>query len=147
MLLIGAPGSEFRRAAELAQSAGAEVTMADAPAPALEALREQGADLVMIDVLEDVVGFLDDLRRERFVVPVLACGISAPAERAVAAIRAGARDYVPLPPQRELIAAAIASVVERQAQVRIGGHPVLDRAMALAAAVAPSGAPVLVSGG
>ncbi|MBL7439300.1 sigma-54-dependent Fis family transcriptional regulator, partial [Escherichia coli] len=87
----------------LAQSAGAEVTMADAPAPALEALREQGADLVMIDVLEDVVGFLDDLRRERFVVPVLACGISAPAERAVAAIRAGARDYVPLPPQRELI--------------------------------------------
>lgn len=86
MLLIGAPGSEFRRAAELAQSAGAEVTMADAPAPALEALREQGADLVMIDVLEDVVGFLDDLRRERFVVPVLACGISAPAERAVAEI-------------------------------------------------------------
>jgi len=147
MLLIGAPGGEFRRAAELAQGAGAEVTMADAPAPALETLREQGADLVMIDVLEDAVGFLADLRRERFVVPVLACGISAPAERAVAAIRLGARDYVPLPPQRELIAAAIASVAERQAQVPIGGHPVLDRAMALAAAVAPSGAPVLVSGG
>jgi len=147
MLLIGAPGSEFRRAAELAQGAGAEVTMADAPAPALETLREQGADLVMIDVLEDAVGFLGDLRRERFVVPVLACGISAPAERAVAAIRAGARDYVPLPPQRELIAAAIASVVERQAQVRIGGHPVLERAMALGAAVAPSASPVLVTGG
>ncbi|MEP9359783.1 sigma-54 dependent transcriptional regulator [Sphingomonas sp. KR3-1] len=147
MLLIGAPGSEFRRAAELAQSAGAEVTMADAPAPALDTLRAQGADLVMIDVLEDVVSFLGDLRRERFVVPVLACGISAPAERAVAAIRAGARDYVPLPPQRELIAAAIASVVERQAQVRIGDHPVLEHAMALAAAVAPSSAPVLVTGG
>lgn len=147
MLLIGAPGSEFRRAAELAQSAGAEVTMADAPEAALETLRAQGADLVMIDVLEDVVRFLGDLRSERFVVPVLACGISAPAERAVAAIRAGARDYVPLPPQRELIAAAIASVVERQSQVRIGGNPVLDRTMALAAAVAPSAAPVLVTGG
>jgi two-component system response regulator HydG len=147
MLLIGAPGSEFRRAAELAQSAGAEVTMADAPGAALETLRAHGADLVMIDVLEDVAGFLGDLRSERFVVPVLACGISAPAERAVAAIRAGARDYVPLPPQRELIAAAIASVVERQSQVRIGGNAVLDRAMALAAAVAPSGAPVLVTGG
>lgn len=147
MLLIGAPGGEFRRAAELAQSAGAEVTMADAPGAALETLRAQGADLVMIDVLEDVAGFLSDLRTERFVVPVLACGISAPAERAVAAIRAGARDYVPLPPQRELIAAAIASVVERQSQVRIGGCPVLDRAVALAAAVAPSGAPVLITGG
>lgn len=147
MLLIGAPGSEFRGAAELAQSAGADVTMANAPAAALETLRAHGADLVMIDVLEDVVDFLGNLHSERFVVPVLACGISAPAERAVAAIRAGARDYVPLPPQRELIAAAIASVVEHQAQVRIGGHPVLERAMALAIAVAPSGAPVLVTGG
>ena len=60
--------------------------------------------------------------------------------------RAGARDFVPLPPQRELIAAAIASVVERKAPVRIGGHPALERALALAAAIAPSGAPVLVTG-
>ncbi len=146
MLLIGAPGSEFRRAAELARDAGAEVTMADGPAEALDAMRRHSADLAMIDVWADVAGFLRDLRAERFSVPVLACGIDAPAERAVAAIRAGARDYVPLPPQRELIAAAIASVVERKATMRIGGHPALERALALAAAVAPSGAPVLVTG-
>ncbi|MBC9032562.1 sigma-54-dependent Fis family transcriptional regulator [Sphingomonas sp. JC676] len=146
MLLVGIPGSEFRHAAELARSAGAEVTMADTPADALECLREGEHDLVMIDVLTDVVGFMKSLRAERFTIPVLACGIDASAERAVAAIRAGARDYVPLPPQRELIAAAIASVVERKAPGRIGEHSALARALALAVAVAPSSAPVLVTG-
>jgi two-component system, NtrC family, response regulator HydG len=146
MLLVGAPGSEFRLAAELARASGADVVTADAPAQALDMLRESGADLVMIDVEADVPGFMASLRAERFTLPVLACGIDAPAERAVAAIRAGARDYVPLPPQRDLIAAAIASVVERHAPPRVGEHPALARAMQLAAAVAPSGAPVLVTG-
>lgn len=146
MLLIGAPGSEFRLAAELARSAGAEVAMADTPEDGLVELRQGGADLVMIDVDADITGFMASIRAERFTIAVLACGIDAPAERAVAAIRAGARDYVPLPPQRELIAAAIASVVERKAPAWIGGHPALARALSLAAGVAPSAAPVLITG-
>lgn len=146
LLLVGAPGGEFRLAAELARDAGAEVTMADTPADALVALRDGGADLVMIDVEADAAGFLAALREERFALPVLACGIDAPAARAVAAVRAGARDYVPLPPDRELIAAAIASVIERRAIVVLGDSPALVRATALATAIAPSNAPVLVSG-
>ncbi|MDV3457403.1 sigma-54 dependent transcriptional regulator [Sphingomonas sp. HF-S4] len=146
MILVGAPGGEFRRAAELARDAGADVAMADAPAQALDLLREGGGDMVMVDVEADIAGFIVSLRAERFTIPVLACGIQASAERAVAAIRAGAKDYVPLPPQRELIAAAIASVIERKATVRIGDHPVLARAMSLATAVAPTAAPVLVTG-
>lgn len=146
LLLIGAPGTEFRLAAELARGAGADVTMADAAPEALDLLRERGADLVMIDVETDVRGFMANLRAERFTIPVLACGIDAPAERAVAAIRAGARDYVPLPPQRDMIAAAIASVVQRTAVTRIGTHPAVARALQLASAVAASGAPVLVTG-
>lgn len=146
MLLIGVPGTEFRRAAEMARQAGADVTMADGTGEALGLLRASGADLVMIDVETDVPGFMASIRAERFTVPVLACGIDASAERAVAAIRAGARDYVPLPPQRDLIAAAIASVVQRKLPELIGDNPALARALALAAAVAPSGAPVLVTG-
>lgn len=146
MILVGAPGGEFRRAAELARDAGAAVAMADTPGQALDLLREGGGDMVMIDVDADIAGFMASLRAERFTLPVLACGIQASAERAVAAIRAGARDYVPLPPQRELIAAAIASVIERKAPVRIGDHPTLGRALALAIAVAPTAAPVLITG-
>ncbi|NIJ20821.1 DNA-binding NtrC family response regulator [Sphingomonas naasensis] len=146
MILVGAPGGEFRRAAELARDAGAAVAMADTPAQALDLLRAGGGDMVMIDVDTDIAGFMASIRAERFTLPVLACGIQASAERAVAAIRAGARDYVPLPPQRELIAAAIASVIERKAPVRIGDHPALARAVSLATAVAPTAAPVLVTG-
>ena len=46
--------SEFRRAAEMARDAGADVAMADTPAQALAFLREGGGDMVMIDVEADI---------------------------------------------------------------------------------------------
>ena len=110
LLLVGPPGTEFRLAADMARDAGANVVMADTPADALAILARDAIRMVMIDVEADVAGFMAGLRARRSSVPVLACGIDASAAAAVAAIRAGARDYVPLPPDRELIAAAIASV-------------------------------------
>lgn len=145
ILLVGVPGSEFHIAAGMARDAGAEAAMADTIDAALAHLRDLGSDMVMIDVATDVGEFISRLRAERIAVPVLACGIDAPAERAVAAIRAGARDYVPLPPDRDLIAAAIMSVAQRPARM-LGQHPAFDRVVSLAMAVARSSAPVLVSG-
>lgn len=146
LLLIGPAGSEFRIAASMAQDAGAAVTMADDGASALAVLRGGSTGLVMIDVELDVAAFMAQLRAERFAVPVLACGIDAPAARAVAAIRAGARDYVPLPPQRDLIAAAITSVVPQLAEPMLGTDPVLKRAFTYGLAMAHSPAPLLVTG-
>ncbi|MFZ5796210.1 MAG: sigma-54-dependent transcriptional regulator [Pseudomonadota bacterium] len=146
LLLVGAPGSEFRLAADLARAAGADVTMADDAPQAIALLRMNGGDLVMIDVDADVRGFLQHLRDERFAVPVIACGINASAQQAVAAIRAGARDYLPLPPERALIAAAIASVVTRGSIEILGDAPDLARARNLALAVARSASPVLLVG-
>lgn len=146
LLLVGRPGTEFRLAAAMARDAGAEVTMADSGAEALSLLRTASAGLVMIDVELDVPGFMAALRAERFALPVLACGIDASAARAVAAIRAGARDYVPLPPERELIAAAIGAVVPQPPARMVGKDPALHRAIGLGLAMARSRAPVLVSG-
>jgi DNA-binding NtrC family response regulator len=146
LLLVGMVRSELRLAAILAQEAGAAVTMADDCATALALLHQEGIGLVMIDVALDVAGFIARLRAERFAVPVLACGIDAPAERAVAAIRAGARDYVPLPPNRELIAAAISSVVQTFAEPIVGQDPAFRRALDYGLAMAQSRAPVLVTG-
>ena len=100
---------------------------------------------MMIDVLEeDVSGLSGRLRRERFVVPVLACGISAPAG---ARWRRSARGRARLCAYwRRLIAATIASVVGARRSARIGGHPVLDRAMLAATVTAPSSARALVTG-
>ena len=146
LLLVGAPGTEFRLAASMARDTGAEVAMADTVADALVLLRASPAGLVMVDVELDVADLLAQLRAERFAVPVLACGIDAPAARAVAAIRAGALDYVPLPPQADLIAAAITSVVPQPAVKMVGEDPALLRAAGFGLAMAHSRAPVLVTG-
>ena len=145
LLLVGAPGTEFRVAAAMARDAGAHVTLADCAAMALQLLRDDGGDIVMIDIDEDVARFIAQLRSERIAVPVLACGIDAAADRAVAAIRAGARDYVPLPPQADLIAAAILSVAQNVTRI-VGDDPVLGRALALGLAMAHSSAPMLIVG-
>ncbi len=145
MLLVGAPGSEFRTAAAMARETGANVVMADDAGTALRKLRDTGSDLVMIDVAEDVARFIAQLRAEHIAVPVIACGIDASADRAVAAIRGGARDYVPLPPQADLIAAAILSVARHGARL-VGDDPELRRALSLGLAMAPSSAPIIISG-
>lgn len=146
LLLVGTPASEFRVAAGMARDAGAEVAMADTVADALAALRRGYAELVMVDVELDVGSLMAQLRVERFAVPVLACGIDAPAAKAVAAIRAGARDYLPLPPDAGLIAAAIASVIPRRATTIVGEDPVLRRCVNYALAMAPNGAALLING-
>ncbi|PSJ41968.1 helix-turn-helix domain-containing protein [Allosphingosinicella deserti] len=130
LLLVGVEGSEFRLAAEMARANGADVSTADNAVAALKHLRAHGADLVMIDVCLDVVSFLERMRAERLSVPVIACGIDAPARIAVAAIHAGARDYLPLPPEAELIAAAIQTFASRMAAPieieALVGHTVAD---------------------
>ncbi len=45
-------------------------------------------------------------------MPVVACGVGTDARAAVAAIRAGAKEYIPLPPDPELIAAVLAAVAD-----------------------------------
>ena len=57
LLLVGAAGSEFALAAAMARDAGAEVAMAGTATAALALLRNEGADLAMIDVSADVGGF------------------------------------------------------------------------------------------
>ena len=54
LLLVGAPGTEFRTAAAMAREAGAHVTLADCAAMALQILRDDGGDIVMIDIDQDV---------------------------------------------------------------------------------------------
>ncbi|HEX8484360.1 sigma-54-dependent transcriptional regulator [Sphingomonas sp.] len=146
LLLVGAAADELRAAARMARATGAEVAMAETPAEALAILRRTSVGLVMIDVHADVARFIAQLGLERFPVPVLACGIHASAERAVAAIRAGARDYVPLPPEPDLIAAVLAHAAAAPARELVAEDPATLSAMDYARAIAPGRMPVLLLG-
>jgi DNA-binding NtrC family response regulator len=145
MMLVGSDRAEFKTAAKLAGQVGAIVEIVPSPADAVVRLREAGSDLVMVDVGCDVAQFISQLRAERMLVPVLACGVDAPADRAVAAIHAGAQDYVSLPPDADLIGAAILSVSMRSVDI-IGVSAAFQRAVDFALAMAKSPIPVLLTG-
>jgi DNA-binding NtrC family response regulator len=99
----------------------------------------------MIDVGLDIAGFIASLRTERIHLPVVACGIGSDAAAAVRAIKAGAKEYVPLPPNAELIAAVLAAVTE-ESDALLFRDPGMAETLRLAEQVAPSDASILICG-
>jgi len=125
---------------------GAKVAHAPSIEIALASLRAgRGADLLLVDVMMDIAGLIAGLDGERIVIPVVACGTESNAAAAVNAIRAGAKEYIPLPPDAELIAAVIAAVA-RESSDFLYRDPVMARVVKLAEQVAPSEASVLITG-
>jgi DNA-binding NtrC family response regulator len=75
----------------------------------------------------------------------VACGIGTDAGAAVEAIRGGAKEYIPLPPDAELIAAVLAAVSDDSHQLVFEDKAMKD-VIALAEQVAPSEASILITG-
>ncbi|WP_426265896.1 sigma-54-dependent transcriptional regulator [Sphingomonas sp. LHG3443-2] len=145
LILLGGERQEIRLAARLAAESGAQVRLADSSAEALLFARTHGADLLMAELSSDVPALIAALRNERIAVPVLACGVDAPATRAVAAVRAGAIDYLPLPPSRELIAAALLAIGHRPTRL-VGAHPAWCEVVSRGERLARSRMPLLIVG-
>ncbi len=110
VLIIGSLEAELGTAARIAQARGARLILADGAATGLDRLRADGADLALCDVAHDVGWLVAQLAMERIACPVVACGRPNDAEAAVRAIRAGAKDFLPLPPDADLIAAMLQAV-------------------------------------
>src|SRR5207237_751334 len=107
LLIVGTLKGQLTTATKLAMDKGAAVTHAASSEQALAVLRSRGADLLMVDVALDIRDLVLRLDAERMSVPIVACGTSNDARAAVAAIHAGAKEYIPLPPDPELIAAVL----------------------------------------
>src|SRR5260370_12680407 len=139
LLLLGPLEGYISIAGKIALARGAKVTHVDDIERALVALRSgNGAELVMMDVKLDIRQMVDSLRQERISVPVVACGIGTDAEAPVRAIKAGAKEYIPLPPDAALIAAVLeAGAQERRAGV--WGAPAMGNVLPLPGQVAPPG--------
>jgi DNA-binding NtrC family response regulator len=146
LLIVGSLDGHITAAGKIALSRGAKVAHVDDVDRALHALRNgQGADLIMFDVALDTQRMIDSLRAERINIPVVACGIGTSAETAVKAIKAGAKEYVPLPPDAELIAAVLAAVAEESSAL-IFRDPAMKAVLKLADQVAPSDASIMITG-
>ncbi len=145
LLIVGSLKGQLITAAKIAVSRGASVSQADTIEQALNVLRTKGADLAMVDVALSIRTLVDALDAERIRTPIVACGTGTDARAAVAAIQAGAKEYVPLPPDPELIAAVLEAVAN-DSQTFVWRDPAMERVVKLAEQVARSEAPVLVTG-
>ena len=146
LLVVGKLNGQLSAAAKLAMSAGAKVSHVESIEQATHALRAgQWADLLMVDYQLDIRGLILANEAERIRVPVVACGVAADAAGAAAAIKAGAKEFIPLPPDAELIAAVLAAVADDNRPMVVN-DPGMLAVLGLADQIAASDASILITG-
>lgn len=146
LLIVGTLDGQIGAASKIAIAQGGQVSLAATVEQALDVLRSgKSVELVMIDVKLDIHKFISSLEQERINVLVVACGVANDASLAVKAIKAGAKEYIPLPPDPELIGAVLAAAT-RENHALIYGDKKTENILKIAKQIAPSEASVLLTG-
>ena len=145
LLIVGTLNGQLGIASKMAIKKGAQVTHSEDTESAMNVLRTRGSDLVMIDVALDIKSLISQIRTEHIATPVIACGIGNNADLAVAAIKAGAKEYLPLPPEAELIAAVLQAVSD-DSRPFIFEDKAMESVVQLARQIAPSDASIMITG-
>lgn len=146
ILVIGQLSGQMSAAIRIARNNGAKAALMEDIHQAFNALvAGNGADLLLVETTHDIALLIQMLKAERITIDVVACGINTDPDQAAAAIRAGAKEFIPLPPDEEMIAAVLASIAEEPSSV-IHQSDIMKQTLALANQIAPSDASVLITG-
>jgi DNA-binding NtrC family response regulator len=146
LLVVGRLSGQLASAVKMAMAHGAKVSHVERADQATEQLRRgQGADLLMVDYKLDIAALIAANEGERITIPVVAFGVDADAREAAAAIKAGAKEFIPLPPDAELIAAVLSAVADDEKPM-ISADPSMKAVLQLADQVARSEASILITG-
>lgn len=146
LLIVGTLQGHITTAGHIAMQRGAKVAHVQTIDQAMISLRSgKGADMVMVDIHLNIGDFIQRLRQERITVPVVACGVEDASGPPAEAIRAGAQEYIPLPPDPDLIAAVLEAVTQEDETV-IYRDPVTQKLFKLVDQIAPTEASVLITG-
>ncbi len=146
LMIVGQLEGYISAAGKIALQRGAKVIHCEDTLQALGALRNgKGADLAMVDVKQKIGDFIKELAKERIHIPIVACGVGTDARIAVKAIQDGAKEYVPLPPDADLIAAILEAVTEEN-NTMIAHDPSMQAVIKMADKVAPSEATIMITG-
>ncbi len=146
LLILSSLNTQVSTASKIAKDKGASVSHVSDIESALEFVRKgNGADLVMVDVELDIAGFIKSLAVERITIPVIACGLTNDSKAAVAAIKAGAKEYIPLPPDEELISSVL-EAISKEKNNFIGESRAIKQVINLCDKVAQSEASILLTG-
>ncbi len=146
LLIVGPLGGQISAATKIAMEHGAKVVHVDTIEHATATLRAgRGADLLMVDARLDIAALIAANEAEHIVVPVVAAGVGIDPNMAARAIRAGAREYISLPPDAELIAAVLAAVCDDERPM-IAEGAAMKQVLTLADQIAGSDASIMITG-
>ncbi|WAC47836.1 sigma-54 dependent transcriptional regulator [Asticcacaulis sp. SL142] len=146
LLVVGKLSGQMSVAVKMVMDTGAKVSHVEGCQQALDALRKgQGADLLMVDYELDIAGLIASCDLEHIHITVVACGVNPDPRKAAQAITAGAKEFIPLPPDAELIAAVLAAVADDQRPL-VTQDPAMQQVLKLADQVAASDASILITG-
>lgn len=146
LLVVGRLSGQLSAAVKMAMDAGAKVAHVETVTQATDALRKgQGADLLMVDYELDIGALIEANERERIHVQVIACGVNPDPRKAAQAISAGAKEFIPLPPDAELIAAVLSAVAD-DSRPMISHDPAMQSVIRLADQVSASDASIMITG-
>src|SRR6195952_3532276 len=146
VLILGSLGGELGKAARIAAARGAKLQQVDDERAALARLRADArVDLVLVELPHDVGALVRAMSAERITTPVVACGTDADAPAAIRAMQEGAREFLPLPPDPDLIA-AILEAASGETHAMVARDPAMLAAVRRAEQVAGSEASVLITG-
>ena len=146
LLIVGQIDNYITKASEIASRHGASVSQC----PDIEAafkfiLEGKGADAVMVKATLDIKTFIENLKREHITIPIISYGIDSDSKSAVASIKAGAQEYIPLPPDEELIAAILEAATEENDKLLFKSEK-MAQVVNIADKIAPSNANILITG-
>ena len=146
LLIISKFNSELITASQIALKQGCKVKQIDDLMQAYKIILEgEGADLVLISTDLEIGAFVNTLRDNKVSMPIIACGINTASEEAVRAINLGVDDFLPLPPDEELIAAILAAITKTD-KAFIHCSEEMKKIAELAKKVANSDATILITG-
>lgn len=146
VLVIGSSRAEVASACAMAAAKGTDVRHLETVDEAMTFLHSGvSPDLLLVDVGIDIDVLVRSLAKERILVPVIAYGIDTDARTAVRAVKSGALEFLPLPPDEDLIAALLSSVASDQ-QTFVFEDQATKHVLSIAKRVAPSDASILITG-
>ena len=146
LLIVGDLNSDIKTAIEIAKAKNIKVMMVGNIEDAMNFLREgKGADLILIDVKFEIGLLINSMTAEHIATSVIAYGVQCSPKEAVAAIKAGAKEFLPLPPDEKLIAAIFTAISDNTKQV-VSKSEAMNKVLKVAEKIAKTDATVLITG-
>ncbi|TGW14527.1 sigma-54-dependent Fis family transcriptional regulator [bacterium NHP-B] len=147
VLVIGELGGFLTEASNILIQRGHKISHTETTDQALDVMRKgHHAGMILIDVSEDVAAFSAQLSKERFSPYIVACGLGMiDKEKVQKAIQGGAKEFVPFPPDPNMIADILDSFHQGQTAL-LFVDPLMQKTMDVAHKVSGSDASVLITG-